>query len=136
MAYMSQEKKKVIAEKLRTALKGKGLKYSLGVHNHSTIVMRITASAIDFIGNYNATRQSREWGLPEHVRHVPTTCMDVNPYWYKEHFTGEARQVLETIMPILNEGNHDRSDSRTDYFDVGWYVDVKIGQWNKPYTLK
>jgi hypothetical protein len=32
-------------------------------------------------------------------------------------------------------GNHDRSDIQSDYFDVGWYVDINIGRWNKPYAL-
>jgi hypothetical protein len=36
----------------------------------------------------------------------------------------------------LNTGNHDNSDSQTDYFDVGWYVDVKVGKWNKPYIVE
>ena len=30
--------------------------------------------------------------------------------------------------------NHDNSDIQTDYFDVGWYVDVNAGIWNKPYV--
>jgi hypothetical protein len=36
----------------------------------------------------------------------------------------------------MNGGNHDNSDVQTDYFDVGWYVDVNIGSWDKPYTLE
>jgi hypothetical protein len=39
-------------------------------------------------------------------------------------------------MTAMNDGNHDRSDIQTDYFDVGWYVDVNIGRWNKPYILE
>jgi hypothetical protein len=35
----------------------------------------------------------------------------------------------------MNAGNHNRSDAMTDYFDVGWYVDVNIGKWNQPYIL-
>jgi len=23
----------------------------------------------------------------------------------------------------------------TDYFDVGWYNDIRIGDWNKPYQM-
>jgi hypothetical protein len=23
----------------------------------------------------------------------------------------------------------------TDYFDVGWYIDIKIGKWDKPYNF-
>jgi hypothetical protein len=35
----------------------------------------------------------------------------------------------------MNVGNHDRSDIQSDYFDVGWYVDVNVGAWNQPYEL-
>jgi hypothetical protein len=34
------------------------------------------------------------------------------------------------------EGNHDNSDIQSDYFDVGWYVEVNIGKWNKAYDLQ
>jgi hypothetical protein len=59
----------------------------------------------------------------------------VNPYHYNEHFDGIALAFLEEVMPVMNDGNYDKSDIQTDYFNVGWYVDVNIGQWNKPYTV-
>jgi hypothetical protein len=31
--------------------------------------------------------------------------------------------------------NHDNSDIMTDYFDVGWYLNINVGGWNKPYTV-
>ena len=31
--------------------------------------------------------------------------------------------------------NHDNSDIMTDYFDVGWYVDINVGQWNNGYKV-
>jgi hypothetical protein len=34
----------------------------------------------------------------------------------------------------MNDGNWDKSDIQSDYFNVGWYVDVNIGKWNKPYV--
>jgi hypothetical protein len=34
----------------------------------------------------------------------------------------------------MNAGNHNNSDVQSDYFDVGWYIDVNIGKWNKPYV--
>jgi hypothetical protein len=34
----------------------------------------------------------------------------------------------------MNIGNHDRSDSQTDYFDVGFYTDISIGRWDTPYV--
>ena len=51
MAYMSQDKKKEIAAELKKVLKGSGLKYSLGVHHHSTLYITIKQGPIDFIQN-------------------------------------------------------------------------------------
>ena len=62
--------------------------------------------------------------------------VDVNPYWYQEHFSGKAKNFLTEVFTVMNKGNHDNSDIQTDYFDVGWYVNVNIGKWNKPYTLE
>ena len=36
----------------------------------------------------------------------------------------------------MNIGNHDNSDLQTDYYDVGWYVNLQFGRWNKPYNVK
>jgi hypothetical protein len=62
--------------------------------------------------------------------------IDVNPYWFKEHFSDKSLNFLKEIFTAMNEGNHDRSDIQSDYFDVGWYVDVNIGKWNKPYEVE
>ena len=62
--------------------------------------------------------------------------IQVNPYWYQDHFTGKAKAFLSEVIPAMNNGNHDNSDAMTDYFDVGWYVDVNIGNWKKPYTVE
>jgi hypothetical protein len=62
--------------------------------------------------------------------------LDVNPYWYQEHFDGKAKSFLKEVLAAMNSGNHNNSDVQSDYFDVGWYVDVNIGSWNKPYTVE
>ena len=62
--------------------------------------------------------------------------VDVNPYWFKEHFSGVAKSFLLELFQAMNKGNHDNSDIMTDYFDVGWYVDVNIGKWDKPYIVE
>ena len=33
------------------------------------------------------------------------------------------------------EQNHNNSDVQTDYFDVGWYIEINVGDWEKPYKL-
>lgn len=135
MAYVRQENKKAIAEKLKVALKGTGLKYSLGVRHHSTLVMRIAGGPVDFIGNYNSTGLTRYAHRADGTFQPAYGYLDLNPYYYQEAMTGRALELMRSIMTILNEGNHDRSDLHTDYFDVGWYVAVKIGEFGKPYQL-
>lgn len=125
MAYMNQDRKKAIADALKKNLKGINLKYSLSVRNHSTIVMTIKSGDVDFIGEI----------VPEMKHGFEMGYINVNPYWFRDHFEGRSKDVLTKIFEALNMGNHDRSDVQTDYFDVGWYVDVCVGKYNAPYIL-
>jgi len=134
MAYMSQEKKAKIAPVVKAVLKKYKVKGSLSVRNHSTLVLNIKSGAIDFIENFIST--DRNSLSEEQVRYIRANkSLDVNPYWYQEHFDGKAKKFLTEIMSAMNDGNHDRSDAQVDYFDVGWYVDVNIGNWKKHYEV-
>ena len=134
MAFMSQDRKAQIAPAVKRILKKYKVKGTLAVRHRSTLVLNIKSGAIDFIKNYNETVGERPGGF--RMGSPATTSIDVNPYWYHDHFTGKAKSFLTEIMVAMNNGNHDRSDSQTDYFDVGWYVDVNVGRWNKPYVLE
>ncbi len=129
MAFMNQERKKELSPGIKAVLKKHGVKASLAVRHHSTLVVNIRSSAIDFATDRVV--------MPAHIgRDRGWQGYDgINPYWYKEHWTGKALEFLTELMPALNVGNHDRSDIMTDYFDVGWYVDVNIGSWDKNYEL-
>ena len=133
MAYMSQEKKSKIAPVVKKILTKYGIKGSLAVRNHSTLVLNIKSGDIDFIKNYNDTVGERAGGF--RTGSAAVDHVSVNPFWYHEHFSGKAKSFLTDIMVAMNDGNHDNSDIQSDYFDVGWYVDVNIGKWNKPYIL-
>lgn len=133
MAYMNQEKKARIAAILKPILKKYGIKGSLAVRNHSTLVLNIKSGSIDFINNFNETVESRPGGFRNGS--PAEKYIQVNPYWYKEHFTGKSKKFLMEVIPTMNSGNHDNSDIQSDYFDVGWYIDVNIGSWNKPYEV-
>jgi hypothetical protein len=135
MAYVSQERKAQLAPQIKAICKRYGVKATLAVRHHSTLVLNIKSGSIDFIGNFNATIQDRD---PSGHRHInpANDSIDVNPYWYHEHFTGEAKEFLTKVIDAMNAGNHDRSDIQTDYFDVGWYIDVNVGRWNRPYALE
>lgn len=134
MAFMSQTRKASIAPLVKKALKKYGIKGTLAVRNHSTLVLNIKSGAIDFIQNHNDTVAARPGGF--RTGEPAKNCLGVNPYWYHEHFSGKALSFLIEVMDAMNKGNHDNSDISTDYFDVGWYVDINIGNWNKPYILE
>ena len=134
MAYMSQEKKAQIAPVVKEILKKYKVKGSLAVRNHSTLVLNIKQGPIDFIGNFNKTVSDRPGGFRNGS--PAEKSLQVNPYWYHEHFSGKAKSFLSEVLAVMNSGNHDNSDIQSDYFDVGWYVDVNIGQWDKPYALQ
>lgn len=114
MAYMNQERKAVIASKIKPILKKYGVKGSLSVRSHMSIVLTITEGSIDFGGKYQ----------------------QVNPYWYQEHYTGKPKQFLDEVIPAMKAaGWYDNSDAMTDYFDTAYYFDINIGKWSKPYQL-
>jgi hypothetical protein len=48
----------------------------------------------------------------------------------------QSHPYLQQIYSIANCGNYDNSDSMTDYFDIGWYVWLSIGQWDKEFVFK
>lgn len=136
MAYMSQDRKAELAPTIKSICKKYNVKASLSVYHHSTLCLTIKSSSIDFLGNYNAITKERALRTNGMERwHEATKNLDVNGYWFHEHFTGDALEFLKEVHAAMNVGNHDRSDSQVDYFDVGWYTDISIGRWNKPFVL-
>jgi len=130
MAYMNQEHKAQIRQRLSAAIP-KSWKWSLAVRNHSTIVLTIKSAPVDLIDLY--TRH----GCSDEVRAscIAQRSLDVNPYHWREHFDDELRGVFTVILEALNLNNHDRSDVQSDYFDVGHYVSIHFGRWDKPFLV-
>lgn len=133
MAYMSQEKKAEIAAELKKVMP-KDWKYSLSVDGHSTLVLTISAAPVDLLKAYNeaVSAERARFGNP----FTPETeYVAPNLYHLDTQFTGPLLETFQTIKKTMNAGNHDRSDLMTDYFDVGWYVKISIGRWNKPFRF-
>jgi hypothetical protein len=126
MAYMNQEKKSKIAAALKQVVPA-GWKYSLAVRHHSSIVMTISAAPVDLIGAFHES----QYFDPKNA-----TYTDVNNYHYRNHLADQSvADIFEKIFECLNIDNFDNSDSMTDYFHVGHYVDLRIGAWNKPFVF-
>ena len=130
MAYMNQEKKAKIAAAIKPLLAKYKLKGTLSVNNHSSIVLTIKSGSIDFIGNFNLTNASN----PRFQS--AEKSIQVNPYWYQEHFDGVAKAALSELVPAMYSADYyDNSDIQSDYFDTAYYVNVNVGRWDKPYEF-
>lgn len=131
MAFMSQERKAVIHAELKRVIP-KSWKWSLAVRHHSTIVLTITAAPEDLLGQMKAAGAEKAL-LHNRQNYIEnSTHADVNPYYYRE--SGLDVETFDAIFAALNRGNHDRSEPQSDYFDVGWYVGVNIGRWDRPFA--
>jgi len=94
---------------------------------------------VDFIGNYNQTVDER------HVdSRLAEGYLQVNQYWFQDHFTGEARDMIEQVLRIIKiapstvPGGRrwfDESDAMTDYFHTAYYIHLEVGNWDQPYAL-
>ncbi len=136
MAYMSQEHKAKLAPTIRAICKKYGVKATLSVRNHSSLVLTVKQGNIDFIGNFNESILDRD---PTGNRHINPAkdYIQVNPYWYHEHFSGRAKAFLGEVIPAMYGPDYfDESDAQTDYFHCSHYIDVNIGRWDQPYALE
>ena len=130
MAYMSQEHKAKLAPTIKAICKRYGIKATLAVRNHSTLMLTVKQGEIDFIGNFNRVMHRKE------AQQTNRDHIDVNPYHYSKHFDGRALEFLKEVIPAMYGPDYfDHSDIQTDYFHCSHYIDVSIGRWNSPYAL-
>lgn len=105
MAYMNQEKKAALAPHIKAVLAKWNMTGTISVRSHMTLVVKVKRnnSVVD-LGDISG----------------------VNVYWIDEHFEGDAKDFLNELYSATMVGNHNNSDIMSDYFDVGWYVDIEI----------
>lgn len=113
MAYMNQERKKQLAPGIKAVLQKYGMKGTIAVRDHMVLVVNIKEGALPF-ENYE----------------------QVNPYHVSRFYEGEKREFLtELLSAMRGDMWYDNSDAMTDYFDTAYYMNINVGNWNKPYTL-
>lgn len=144
MAYVSADLVKTVRAKIKPVLAKHGLKGTVSGTGKGTLSLNISAGKVDFIGSHY--RHAMAEGCVRYGHYLTRDeiqeewdqckCMAINPYWYQEHFQQKEVEILRELMAILQEGNWDKSDIMSDYFNVGWYVDINIGKWDKPYELQ
>ena len=114
MAYVSQEKKAQLAPAIKAVLNRYGIKASISVRHHSSLVVTIKSGNIDFGGDY----------------------IQVNEYWINEHYTGVARDFLNELhRAMMGPDWFCDDDAMTDYFHRSHYTDIQVGRWDQPYVF-
>jgi ABC-type proline/glycine betaine transport system substrate-binding protein len=141
MAYISQDTKAKLAPTIKAILKKYGVKGTLSIRNHMSLVLTLKSGKIDFIENYITTDAKKSYGQPmsaDQVAYIRKNgYLDVNTYWIKDHYTGKAKSFL-TEMKAAMEGPDffNEDDVQTDYFNRSHYVDINVGKYNKPYIAE
>jgi hypothetical protein len=135
---MSKENKDSKAPLLRALAKQYGLTATVAVRHHSTLQLNVSKGKIDFIANHADTvYKTNHWAADkekDYEYNKTRKYMQVSHHW-TDHFDGKAKEFLDKAFEIMFEGNHDNSDIMVDYHDVGWYCDINIGKWDKPYSV-
>lgn len=133
MAYMNQERKRKIAAVMKPLLKKYGMKGTLSVRSHLAIVLTLKSGKIDFIADMVPHQYGRDIdkaALREKYH------MDINQYWFHEHYAGKSKQFLTEAFNALKAADwYDESDAMIDYFNTAYYMDIHVGKWNTPYEL-
>ena len=110
MAYMNVEKKNKLAPGIKKVLAEDGMKGTIAKDDYG-LKVNLKSGPIDFGTD------------------------SVNEYHIASHFTGVAKEFLLKLKDAMMVGNHNNSRIEIDYFDVGWYIHINIGKWNKPYEV-
>jgi len=142
MAFMDQKRKAQLAPGIKAVLRKYGLKGSLRAGNHTSLSLTLTEGSLDLIGNAVAVLHREatlyphdtksKWILEAAANMLKSQSMDVNPYHAKDEFTGVCQKAILELIEAMNVDNYDESDIQTDYFNVGWYIHLNVGRWDKP----
>lgn len=136
MAYISAEDVKAIREALKVEF---GKTYKFGVRRDHGSGVRITfkeGPAFEV-----TTRYDRYEGKEVEV--------EINGYeqinhYHTERMYGEKNaKILDKVSEIAHtapgltggKGYYCNDDAQSDYFDRAYYVNIHVGEWNKPYTV-
>ena len=133
---MNQERKAKIVAAVKPILAKYGVKGTFKC-SPTSITFKMSAGKIDFIADQpDSFVAYGQWATNDKAAKRAQYSLDINPYWYHEHYTGISKQFLDELIPAMKSADYyDRTDVQTDYFDTAYYYHVKVGGWDKPYVL-
>ena len=139
MAYVSQEKKKELAPAIKAVLKKYGMKGTIAVRHHSSLVVNIKEGVLDLLGV--AQKHCDEVNARKGFEYTSVgNYLQVNEYYAAEWAREVGEETVanfydELIAAMKGTGWYNNNDPMTDYFDIAYYLDINVGQWDKPYKL-
>jgi len=122
MAFITTEEVKNIRTQLKKELPN--LKFSVKKINYSKVSITIKSGNLDFRGAL----------VKEQNGDYLQVFRDFKSQFAKDEKVVEALQKVNDIA--FSQNYHDNSDAMTDYFDVAYYVSIKIGDYDKSYELR
>jgi hypothetical protein len=136
MAWMNQERKAQLAPGIKAVLKKYGVKGSIGVRHHSSLVVNIKSGNLDFIAEANHFNREYAERTGQHFYPV-TGYYQANPYKGADEYSDTTIGQFFKELTAAMRGDlwYDNSDIQTDYFDTAYYLDINIGRWDKPYLF-
>ena len=129
MAFISQQDKKTLAPAIKAVFKKYGLKGTIAIKNNMTLCANVSAGRLDLIG-----AADQIGGRPWRNHYQANAYGATNPK-YKDinidifNFYEDLKKAMRGSLWF------DKSDIMTDYFHTAYFLDINIGQWNKPYKL-
>ena len=119
MAYVSQDDKAKLAPQIKKVLSKYGMKGSISIRHHMSLVVTIQSGSIEF----------------DHSHGDGYT--QVNVYHIDSHYEGKAKAFLTELLAAMKGPDYfNNDDAMTDYFHRSHDTDINIGKWNKPYFMQ
>ncbi len=135
MAYISQELKKTLTPAIKSVLAKYGMKGTVGIQHHDTLVVTIKSGTLDLIGNHVKYSESVGRQFPDGI----PTSLSVDQHYAREVavediFDETVKNFYdELFVAIKGDTWFDKSNIKTDCFNTEYYIDVNIGKFDNPY---
>lgn len=121
MAYYSQEQKAKSAPLIKALFKQYGVKGSISVKDHRKLVVTLKSAP------YTMDFKIKLGCSYDQINHPSARGV-------AEDYSGTTRDFLIKLVSIMDDGNYDNSEPIIDYFDCGWYTQIWVGTYEKPFV--
>lgn len=136
MAYITTEQVKEKRAAIKAAFPlALGWKFSITKDGNSTINVSILQTPCELRASNTIDENGNSISINSWDGQIVSRRYGYQVNEYSDALNSIGKEVVSELYDILNNGNHDKSDSMTDYFDVGWYQYVQIGHWQKGYEV-